>query len=156
MEIRRSRTPEETRGLGSEVGRRIRPGDVLFLEGDLAAGKTVFVQGLVEGLGGDPADVSSPTFVILQTYAGEFVRVHHVDCYRLREDSLAGLGLEDVFADPEGVAAIEWPDRRIEDLMGRFQRLIRIRIHDEGDGARMIEISGLESAGKAESNEETR
>ncbi len=113
--ILESRSPGETEAAGRELAARLEPGDLLLLEADLAAGKTTFVRGLVEGLGGDPGDVSSPTFVIVQTYevpAGSIVRVHHVDLYRLadaNDDEFREIGLEEILSDDDAVVAVEWP-----------------------------------------------
>jgi tRNA threonylcarbamoyladenosine biosynthesis protein TsaE len=109
-----SRSPEETLEAGRELGRSIgAEGLAIALIGPLAAGKTVFVKGLAEGLGVDPRTVSSPTFVIAQQYAvpeGPEV-LHHVDLYRLEsEHELESIGFYDMFA-PGAVLAVEWADR---------------------------------------------
>ena len=67
-EVSRTANPAQTEACGEALAHRIRPGHLVLLEGDLAAGKTTFVRGLLRGLGGDPIDASSPTFVIVQTY----------------------------------------------------------------------------------------
>ena len=109
-----SRTPEETFALGRELGRSIgTEGLVIALVGPLGAGKTLLVKGLAEGLGLDPRTVSSPTFVIAQQYPlpeGPEI-LHHVDLYRLEDESeLDGIGFDDLFADG-AVLAVEWADR---------------------------------------------
>jgi len=138
--VRLSASPEETMRIAAELARHLRPGDVLFLEGDLAAGKTVFVRGLVGALGGEAAEVDSPTFVILQSYAcvAPIRVVHHLDLYRLQDESLEGVGLEEVLAERDSITVVEWPDERVQMLMGGGQRLIRIRFSVESDGSRRI------------------
>jgi tRNA threonylcarbamoyladenosine biosynthesis protein TsaE len=89
--------PDEaaTRRLGRELAARLRPGDVVLLSGDLGSGKTVFVCGLAEGLGLDPAEVSSPTFALLHEYgqAGQPPVLLHADLYRLSgETTWAAVG----------------------------------------------------------------
>jgi tRNA threonylcarbamoyl adenosine modification protein YjeE len=79
-----------------------------LLQGPLGAGKTAFARGVTEGLGGDPDEVSSPTFTIIQEYSGR-VRVHHIDLYRLTPPEVDDLALEELLAD--GVLVVEWPDR---------------------------------------------
>ena len=83
----------------------------VLLYGELGAGKTAFVRGLVEGAGGCPADVSSPTFVLMQEYPGRRL-VHHVDLYRLRREDVADLEplLAELLAS-DAIVAIEWADR---------------------------------------------
>ena len=137
-----SSSPEDTMQMAIELARELRPGDVLFLEGDLAAGKTVFVRGLVRALGGDPREVDSPTFVILQSYpcVGPIRLVHHLDLYRLHDDSLEAVGLEEVLAGESCVTAVEWPDERVQLLMAGDQRLFRIKISGIEGNERIIEI----------------
>jgi tRNA threonylcarbamoyladenosine biosynthesis protein TsaE len=121
----------ETAAVGRDIGRRLRAGNVVLLEGPLGAGKTAFARGLAEGLGCDGEDVSSPTFTIVQEYRGR-LRLQHVDLYRLGSEEVDDLALEDLL---EGsVMAVEWPDRwrrapadamrvRIEMLDGTRRRI---------------------------------
>lgn len=111
----RSRSVDETRALGRALGERLAaaadPGLVVALDGDLGAGKTVFVKGMAEGLGVPARVVSSPTFVIAQRYDGPRCRLHHVDLYRIEDASeLDGFGFDEML-DPPGIAAIEWSSR---------------------------------------------
>jgi tRNA threonylcarbamoyladenosine biosynthesis protein TsaE len=98
----------DTVRIGRDVGRSLGPGDVVLLEGPLGAGKTAFVRGLAEGLGCDPEAVSSPTFTLVQEYAGR-IPLQHVDLYRLTPVEVDDLGLEDLMG--ACVMAVEWPDR---------------------------------------------
>ncbi len=100
----RSDSAAATDELGCSLAGELAAGDLVLLAGDLAAGKTTLVRGLLRGLGGDPTEVSSPSFVLLQTYRcrrGRIAALHHVDLYRLA-DSLAELreiGLEELLSD---------------------------------------------------------
>jgi tRNA threonylcarbamoyladenosine biosynthesis protein TsaE len=112
-----SRGPDETRALARGLARAIRAearerGLLVSLCGQLGAGKTVFAKGLAEGLGMDPEQVSSPTFVIANRYAAADGRaLHHVDFYRLEdEQELEGIGFFDMLA-PGELVAVEWGDR---------------------------------------------
>ena len=108
MNSRTTRSETETAALGRELGRTLRPGAVVLLDGPLGAGKTAFVRGLAEGLGCDPDAVSSPTFTIIQEYPGRLT-LEHVDLYRLTPAEVDELALEELI---EGqVVAVEWPDR---------------------------------------------
>jgi tRNA threonylcarbamoyladenosine biosynthesis protein TsaE len=98
----------ETSALGRELAARVGPGAVVLLEGPLGAGKTAFVRGIAEGLGGSGDAVSSPTFTIVQEYRGPIV-LQHVDLYRLNPAEVDDLALEDLMED--SVLAVEWPDR---------------------------------------------
>ena len=108
MNARTTHSEAETGAVGRELGASLRAGDVVLLEGTLGAGKTAFVRGLAEGLGADPADVSSPTFTIVQQYSGR-ATLQHIDLYRLSPIEVDDLSLDDVIDG--SVAAIEWPDR---------------------------------------------
>ena len=106
-----SRTVEETEKSGHDFAELLCAGDVVLLEGDLAAGKSTFVRGLVHGLGGDERLVSSPSFVLVNGYdcsTGGITVVHHVDLYRLAEDvdDLREIGLEELLSDPAAIVAV--------------------------------------------------
>ncbi|MGE3177921.1 MAG: tRNA (adenosine(37)-N6)-threonylcarbamoyltransferase complex ATPase subunit type 1 TsaE [Vicinamibacterales bacterium] len=124
-----TRSERETANVGRDVARTLDSGAVVLLWGDLGAGKTAFVRGMAEGLGGDPADVSSPTFTLVQEYRGGRLPLHHVDLYRLAPQEVDDLGLDDLTLE-YGVTAIEWPDRLPRPLPGA----INVRIeHGDGD-----------------------
>jgi tRNA threonylcarbamoyladenosine biosynthesis protein TsaE len=97
-----------TKAIGRAVAMLVRPGDVLLLAGELGTGKTVFTQGLAEGL--EVRDlVTSPTFTLVHRHDGR-VPLFHLDVYRLdRVGELADLGIDEVL-DAGGVVAIEWGD----------------------------------------------
>ncbi|HXG16425.1 MAG TPA: tRNA (adenosine(37)-N6)-threonylcarbamoyltransferase complex ATPase subunit type 1 TsaE [Calidithermus sp.] len=131
-----SRTPEETRAAGETLGRTLGPGDVVALTGELGAGKTCFIQGLVRALDvRTPA--TSPTFVLVNEYRGR-LPVHHVDAYRTAGAAeLADIGLEELM-DGDGVTVIEWADKA-EPLLPA--RTIRVHITGVGDEPREITIT---------------
>lgn len=130
---------DATEALGRRLAAALRPGDLVLLEGPLGAGKTTLVRGLVAALGGDPAEVCSPTFVLLECYgvaAGAIARVHHADLYRLRGVASAPLdevGLGDALADGAAVTAVEWPESWpwLDELGGR---VVRVRLAVAGEG----------------------
>ena len=103
-----SNSEEETVSAGRALAAGLRAGDAVLLSGPLGAGKTAFVRGLAAGLGADPDLVSSPTFTIVQEYAGG-TRLQHVDLYRLTTAEADDLGLDELGAD--AVLAVEWPER---------------------------------------------
>jgi len=109
---------------------------VVLLSGELGAGKTVFVRGLARGLGADPADVSSPTFVLLTSYPGRLT-LHHADLYRLGGDGDdAELGLEEL-PGSDGVLAIEWAERLREPP---WSRPTRVHLAHAGESRRTLRI----------------
>lgn len=105
-----SRSPEQTRRIGSRLGGVLRAGDMICLQGDLGAGKTTFVQGVAQGWGSRDA-VSSPTFILVNVYRREDQdQLFHMDAYRLDSAPEAEeLDLETMLA--EGPLLIEWPER---------------------------------------------
>jgi tRNA threonylcarbamoyladenosine biosynthesis protein TsaE len=108
---------------------------VVLLLGDLGAGKTAFVRGLAEGLGGSPADVSSPTFTLIQEYRSGRVPLLHVDLYRLNNPrEVEDLGLEELGTG--AVVAIEWAEK----LPQAPPDAIRVSIEHEGENGRRITI----------------
>ncbi len=99
-----------TERIGERLARLARPGDVLALWGELGAGKTVLAKGVAAGLGLDPGDVSSPTFIILHEHYGGRMPLFHLDLYRLEGQDLGTTGWEEAL-DGGGMTVIEWPDR---------------------------------------------
>ena len=116
-----SHRPAETESLGAQFGSATRRGWVIALSGDLGAGKTQFVRGLARGLG-VTTRVHSPTFTLVNEYAGGRLKLFHLDLYRLEtREQILSAGIEE-FLSPDGVAVIEWFERiadsglRIPDL----------------------------------------
>ena len=126
-------SPAETEAAGEELGRELKQGDLILLEGDLGAGKTTFVRGVARGAGSS-AHVASPTFQLVRVYPG-LVQIAHVDLYRLEDGAgLADLGLEELL--DQGAVVVEWGDRMeaptgallsIEQLGGDRRRLRMVR-----------------------------
>jgi tRNA threonylcarbamoyladenosine biosynthesis protein TsaE len=112
-----TRSEEETVALARELAATLDAGAVVLLSGNLGSGKTAFVRGLAEGLGVDPASVSSPTFTIVHEYRGGRLVLYHADLYRLERTATEEIGLEEMGAK-DGVLAIEWPERLTHDLPG--------------------------------------
>ncbi|HJV45466.1 MAG TPA: tRNA (adenosine(37)-N6)-threonylcarbamoyltransferase complex ATPase subunit type 1 TsaE [Bacillota bacterium] len=99
-----TRSAMETQEWAKNLAERLRPGDVIALEGDLGAGKTTFTQGLARGLEIQGV-VNSPTFTIIKEYAGR-IPLYHMDVYRV-EDEWEELGLDEYFYG-DGVTVVEW------------------------------------------------
>lgn len=138
-EIRlRTRSPEETRGVGAAIANLLLPGDVVSLTGDLGAGKTNLVQGAARALG-VTEQVSSPTFVLVREYHG-LLPIHHLDIYRLdRVQDVLDLGFEDLL-DPRGVMFVEWGSG-IEGLLPEAH--LEVELHaGEGEQDRDLAIRG--------------
>ncbi len=119
----------------------LKPGDVVALDGDLGAGKTAFARALINALPGDPEDVPSPTFTLVQTYERGGVEIWHFDLYRLEDpDEAFELGIEDAFQD--AISLIEWPDK-LGPLLPRG--LLRVNLSTgAAETAREVTLSGDE------------
>lgn len=127
MEVFKTSSTAQTIALGRELAGRFGRGDCVGLVGQLGAGKTVLVRGLATGLGvADERVVSSPSYVLVQEYAGR-VPVYHIDLYRMTDPAgeVRALGLEEMLAD--GIVLAEWADRAGEAL-GRPRWQIAIEI----------------------------
>jgi len=130
-----SARPEETEDAGERLGRTLEPGAVVALTGELGAGKTCFIQGLVRGLG-VTGRATSPTFVLINQYPGR-VPVYHVDAYRTESlTELMDLGLLELLGGG-GVTIIEWADK-LESLLP--PEAIHVHIDGVGDQPRAITI----------------
>jgi len=126
----------ETEAAGESLGRSLAAGSVVLLYGDLGAGKTAFVRGLARGVGALPDEVSSPTFTLVQEYAGTSLTLYHVDLYRLDSAEVDDLGLDDL-VDSRGIVAIEWAER----WPGRPRRAINVQLEESGEGRRRIRVA---------------
>ena len=104
-----SHSPENTFCLGQQLGLLLSKPTLITLDGDLGAGKTHFVQGLALGLGVYEKP-TSPTFAIMEEYEGR-IPLLHVDMYRLEDEDLEPLGLEEQLEEWGGVIAVEWSVR---------------------------------------------
>jgi tRNA threonylcarbamoyladenosine biosynthesis protein TsaE len=130
-----SNSESETRTIGARLAAELQPGAVLLLSGDLGAGKTAFTKGLAEGLGIDPAEVTSPTFTLVHEYRQGRLPLVHVDLYRLEKVDLDELGMDADLAN-QGVLAIEWADR----LVRLPPHAVSVQIVATGEDSRTISV----------------
>lgn len=133
-----SLSEDETMDLGRGLGRALKGGELLLLEGDLGYGKTVFARGIAIALGVSADEVSSPSFALVHEYKGGRLPLFHLDLYRLSgpEDEIGALGVEEILT-AGGVVLVEWGEK-----LPPFLRrgAMTIRFHDVGEGSRRIEI----------------
>jgi tRNA threonylcarbamoyladenosine biosynthesis protein TsaE len=136
-----SKGPQQTRDLGTRLGRALQAGDVICLQGDLGAGKTTFVQGVAQGWGSLDA-VSSPTFILVNVYRRtDGAQLFHLDTYRLESVPEAEeLDLETMLV--QGALIVEWPER-----LGSLIPAERLWIHfdhmDEGERQMRFHSHGM-------------
>jgi tRNA threonylcarbamoyladenosine biosynthesis protein TsaE len=133
-----SHSPAETEALGEAWGRAAQPGLVIGLSGDLGAGKTQLVKGLARGLG-IAERVHSPTFALVNLYAGGRLALSHLDLYRLGTPAqIAAAGLEDCLP-PSGVTVIEWAEKWFKEGIPRDRAPFRwVRIETISETERRI------------------
>ena len=108
-----SLSARETEGIAARLTGSLSNGGIVALVGELGAGKTQFVRGLVGALGGDQRQVHSPTFVLMHEYRCEGRRLFHLDAYRVGPADFEAIGFDELLAAArEGdVLAIEWADK---------------------------------------------
>jgi tRNA threonylcarbamoyladenosine biosynthesis protein TsaE len=136
-----SESVEQTEAIAAELAKQFVGGEVIALEGDLGAGKTQFVRGLVKGLGGDGRAVSSPTFVLLNVYDQGRLTVFHLDAYRVHgADDFEAIGFTELL-EQGGVIAVEWPGR-VPSLLPARRFTVRIIATDESSRRIEIELPG--------------
>ena len=130
-----TKSAAETRALGERLAGRLRPGDVLLLEGDLGAGKSELTRGIARGLG-VAETVTSPSFTILNVYESGRCPLYHFDWYRLESaEELYELGMDE-YLGGDGIAVVEWPGRCPEAVP---EGAVRIRMTAAGENERLIE-----------------
>lgn len=133
-----SHSEKETLQIAEQFSKNTEAGDVICIEGNLGAGKTHFVKGFVRGFGINPESVSSPTFTIINEYAGT-LPVYHFDFYRIENIAEAlEIGTEE-YLYGTGVCIIEWPER-IRDILP--ENAIQIRITTIAPDKRKITFVG--------------
>jgi len=133
-----SRGVEQTESLGRRIAEAARPGDCVALIGDLGAGKTQLVRGLVGGLGGSTRQVCSPTFVLLNIYDTPRMRVFHLDAYRVAgPDDFEAIGFGELLGQG-GLTVVEWADR-VEPLLPSPR--LEVRLEVLGENERQIELA---------------
>lgn len=129
----------ETAAMGRRLAALLQPGDVITLIGPLGAGKTRLVKAICAALDVPEEFVNSPTFTLIQEYAGRFP-IRHCDVYRLKSAAeFPDLGLEDLFAD-DGLAIIEWADRVAGDLP---PARLEIRLEPTGLTSRRVTLKAF-------------
>lgn len=133
-----TRNVNQTFELGRSLGLLLRPGDVLGLVGELGAGKTYFTKGVAAGLGlPDPRLVTSPTFVLLNTYPTR-IPLKHYDLYRVEGSELETFGFSD-FRD-SSVSVVEWADKTDHALLGSH---LRVQLQTADENSRIVSFQAF-------------
>jgi len=137
------RDEAETEAAGREIARALAPDAVVHLVGDLGAGKTFLARAIASELGANAIEVASPSFAIVHEYPlrGR-APIIHIDGYRLSENRREWLeiGIPELLQGP-GVKLIEWPKRDFAEFEDSH---VEVTIRVNGDGSRIIDVSGLQ------------
>lgn len=135
---------DKTLSLGKQLGKLVRPGDIICLNGDLGAGKTHLTKGIAEGL--EICDhITSPTFTIVNEYYGR-LKLYHFDVYRVNDpDEISAIGFDEyIFSD--GVSVIEW-SKYIEELIPSNHLSITIsKLPEQGTNYRKITLTSNDAS----------
>lgn len=131
----KTNTAEETIELGRKIGRLLTKGDVIAMQGTLAAGKTTITKGIAESLGVTDT-ITSPTFCLISEYSGK-MPLYHMDVYRLDGgEDFINLGTDDMIYG-DGVSIIEWSEKIMEELP---KKTIILKLEPQEDDSRIITI----------------
>ena len=131
----KTHSAEETIELGKKIGKCLKKGDVIAMQGTLAAGKTTITKGIAQALEIEDT-ITSPTFCLISEYEGK-LPLYHMDVYRLdNEEDFANLGTEDMIYG-DGISIIEWSEKVMNELP---KKTIILKIQPQEDGSRIISI----------------
>jgi tRNA threonylcarbamoyladenosine biosynthesis protein TsaE len=138
--IHQSNSVQRTESIAADLAATLTGGQCIALYGDLGAGKTQFVRGLLSGLGGNPRSVSSPTYVLLNVYESGRLPLYHLDAYRVHgAGDFEAIGFTELL-EQNGIVVVEWAERIIP-LLPR-QR-IEVRIESLAPTHRSVRISNV-------------
>ena len=146
METHNTHSKEETRLLGKQLAQSFLPGTLVTFSGDLGAGKTTLIQGILEGLGAS-LPYPSPTFVLMNEYVlpqstqSGICRVYHADAYRVGATDFEKLGFLEWCTDPEGLVLLEWPEK-VTEILPTKRVVLNIRSNSETE--REISVKSIE------------
>ena len=131
---------EETIELGKKIGKLLKKGDIIAMQGTLAAGKTTITKGIAAALG-ITETITSPTFCLISEYQGT-MPLYHMDVYRLDgTEDFINLGTDDMLYG-DGVSIIEWSEKIMDELPSNT---IVLKITPQDDGSRLIEIDNWQN-----------
>ncbi len=135
----KSQGESETKTIGRRIGSRLKKGDIVCLYGELGSGKTTLVKGIASALGIQEKDITSASFTIITEYETP-VPFYHIDLYRISDDEIDGLGLEE-YLESQGICVIEWAERAGSLIP---EGAIKVFLRGIDESTREIEIKGIE------------
>ncbi len=134
----KSFSPDNTKRIAEEFAKELKGNEIVYLSGELGAGKTLFIKGMAKVFGVDEIEVNSPTFTLMNVYKGK-VEIYHLDLYRLSPEEA-----EEMITDfvGKGLIILEWGDRLKDDIFDLPGFFIEIDIINENE--RDIKIEKIE------------
>jgi tRNA threonylcarbamoyladenosine biosynthesis protein TsaE len=135
---RQTSSAAETEGLGAALAAKLKPGDVVLVEGELGAGKTTFVRGAARALGASGV-VTSPTFTIGQRYPGP-ISIAHIDLFRVPDLNDEDPDLLADYLGADTITFVEWPRGEEDSIAGLARIAARVRIDHAGGDVRVVFI----------------
>lgn len=138
--ISNSNSPNETFEIGRQLGAELQAGDIVLLSGGLGAGKTLLTKGILDALGFDIDEVTSPSFSLVNLYTTPELDVYHIDLWRIdpTHDPAVAVGLEEIMEHQNAVTVIEWADRLGDATFPN--RTLSVEIGGDGDDPRSIKV----------------
>ena len=138
-----TKSEEETEELGFNFAKRLKPGDVISLVGDLGTGKTSFIKGVCNYFEVEEI-ITSPTFTIVNQYNGQLdgaeLPIYHIDLYRIKEaKELDEIGFCDCVFATDSIKLIEWADKSF-DMIPDYAHSIQILANDDNEEERIVKI----------------
>jgi tRNA threonylcarbamoyladenosine biosynthesis protein TsaE len=137
--ILKSNNESETKEIGKKLGKKLKPGDVVCLIGELGTGKTMMVKGIASVFGIEEREIASASFIIIAEY-DRTIPFYHIDLYRLENEEIPGIGLHE-YLGRDGISVIEWAEKASTEIPDGS---IKVQFRYAGDSSREIEIQGIQ------------
>jgi tRNA threonylcarbamoyladenosine biosynthesis protein TsaE len=141
MAVAETASPAETEAVGAALARRLAPGDVVLVSGELGSGKTTFVRGAARALGVS-GPVTSPTFTLARRYEDGAIPISHLDLFRLEGAGAEEPELLEEELAPDRIAFVEWPEQGVDGLArdARARIAARVRVEHLGADRRRVTV----------------
>lgn len=133
-----SKSEDDTKNIGRDLGKKLKRGDVVCLCGDLGSGKTTMTKGIASALGISEREITSASYTIIAEHEAE-TPLYHIDLYRVASGDISELGLHE-YIGKDGISVIEWAERAEAEIPDNS---IIVSLKHTGENSREIEIKGI-------------
>lgn len=134
-----SKSEDDTKKIGRDLGKKLKRGDVVCLCGDLGSGKTTMTKGIASALGISEREITSASYTIIAEHEAE-TPLYHIDLYRVSAGDISELGLHE-YIGKDGISVIEWAERAESEMP---EDSIIVSLRHTGENSREIEIKGFQ------------